>query len=163
MRVLLLSASIMMLAAAPVFSSEGHEPDEGGADHPPIELRVDPGTLDPVEGRALFASKGCVACHSVNGVGGEDASPLDAHGMEQDMSPFDLAAKMWTMAPFMIEAQVNELGEQIQFSGPELASIFAFLHDDAEQHKFTEESLPEEVLKMIGHEEGDDDVEDVHD
>jgi len=163
MRVILSAASAVLFAAAPAFSGADPAPDQDGADHAPIDLRIDPGTLDASEGRVLFASKGCVVCHAVNGVGGKDATPLDAHGMEQDMSPFDLAAKMWAMAPYMIEAQEDELGEQIQFTGPELAGIFAFLHDDAEQHKFTEASLPEDVLDKLGHTEGDADVEDVHD
>ncbi len=72
-------------------------------------------TMDPVRGRELFASKGCVTCHSINGVGGEDATPLDAHTMQSMMNPFDFAAKMWRMAPAMIAAQEEALGEQIEF------------------------------------------------
>ncbi len=26
--------------------------------------------MDPMRGRQLFVSKGCIACHSINGVGG---------------------------------------------------------------------------------------------
>ncbi|MBL4874656.1 MAG: c-type cytochrome [Rhodobacteraceae bacterium] len=92
-------------------------------------------------GMELFASKGCATCHSVNDVGGEDASPLDAHKMDEYMNPFDHAAKMWLMAPYMIAAQEDELGEQILFTGDELSNIIAFLHDDAQQLLFTEEYL----------------------
>ena len=53
--------------------------------------------MDPARGRKLFASKGCVTCHSINGVGGEDATPLDAHTMPSMMNPFEFAAKMWRM------------------------------------------------------------------
>ena len=107
--------------------------------------------MNSATGRELFASKGCVACHSVNGVGGEDASPLDAHNMEVGMNPFDLAAKMWTMAPFMIQAQEEAFGEQITFTGEELANLTAFLHSDEEQHEFTQDSLSPEILEMMDH------------
>src|SRR3546814_18981232 len=33
-------------------------------------------SMDAARGRQLFASKGYVFCHSVHGVGGEDAQPL---------------------------------------------------------------------------------------
>lgn len=35
-------------------------------------------SMDAANGRKLFASKGCVVCHEVNGIGGTDAAPLDA-------------------------------------------------------------------------------------
>ena len=61
--------------------------------------------MDPARGRKLFASKGCVACHSVNGIGGEHAPPLDATTMEPLMNPFEFAAKMWRGAEAMIYLQ----------------------------------------------------------
>ncbi len=111
--------------------------------------------MNPVRGRKLFASKGCVACHSINGVGGHDATALDAHTMDQMMNPFDLAAKMWMMAPAMIYAQEEALGEQILFTGDELADIIAFVHDDEEQHHFSEADITPEVEKMMHHAHGE--------
>ena len=105
-------------------------------------------------GMELFVSTGCVACHSVNGVGGHDATSLDAHDMDEYMNPFDLAAKMWQMAPMMIAAQEEAFGEQIYFSGDELADIIAFLHDDSQQHKFSENDLTPAALKMMDHGHG---------
>jgi hypothetical protein len=92
--------------------------------------------MDATRGRKLFVAKGCVACHSINGVGGHDATALDAHTMTPMMNPFDFAAKMWRMAPAMISAQEEALGEQILFTGNELADIIAFVHDDDEQHNY---------------------------
>ncbi len=43
--------------------------------------------MDPALGRKLFASKGCVAGHAINGVGGHDATALDAHTMDAMMNP----------------------------------------------------------------------------
>ena len=103
--------------------------------------------MDPVRGRRLFATKGCVACHAINGVGGHDATPLDAHTMDTAMNPFDFAAKMWRMAPAMIYAQEEALGEQILFTGDELADIIAFVHHEEEQHNFSEADIPPDVRR----------------
>ena len=111
--------------------------------------------MDPARGRKLFASKGCVTCHSVNGVGGHDATALDAHTMERRMNPFEFAAKMWQMAPAMIYAQEEALGEQILFTGDELADIIAFVHDDEEQHHFSEGDIPPEIEKLMHHQHGE--------
>ena len=111
--------------------------------------------MDPALGRKLFASKGCVACHAINGVGGHDATPLDAHTMQPMMNPFEFAAKMWAMAPSMIAAQEEVLGEQILFTGEELAHIIAFVHDDDQQHQFSEADIPPEIEPMMHHQHGD--------
>lgn len=111
--------------------------------------------MDPVRGRKLFASKGCVACHAINGVGGHDATPLDAHTMDRVMNPFDFAAKMWRMAPAMIYAQEEALGQQILFTGDEIADIIAFVHDDEEQHKFSEADIPPRIRQWMHHSHGE--------
>ena len=82
----------------------------------------------------LFASKGCVVCHSINGVGGKDAPALDASTMTGPMNPFDFAAKMW---------------QQIEFNGAELADIIAFAHDAKEQKKFSKADIPKNIKKLM--------------
>ncbi len=111
-------------------------------------------SMNPARGRKLFVSKGCVACHAINGVGGHDATNLDAHTMQPMMNPFEFAAKMWAMAPAMIYAQEEALGEQILFTGDELADIIVFVHNDAAQHGFGETDLTAEARKMMHHEHG---------
>lgn len=143
--------SMVSALALPVVAHADVGHGQDNVDHDPISIELEIPEMNPEKGRALFADKGCIACHAVNGVGGEDASPLDAHSMDAAMNPFEFSAKMWTMAPFMIEAQEEAFGEQILFSGEELANIIAFLHDDSEQHKLTEASLTDEIRKMMDH------------
>ena len=110
--------------------------------------------FDPVAGRALFGAKGCAVCHSINGVGGDDAPDISADHMEGGMNAFEFAARMWRGAPAMIAMQEDELGEQIELTGEELADIIAFVHDPEEQAKFTEADIPENILEIIN---GDED------
>ena len=105
--------------------------------------------MNPAHGRVLFASKGCVVCHSINGVGGKDAPALDASTMTGPMNPFDFAAKMWQGAAAMIKMQQHELGKQIEFSGAELADIIAFAHDAKEQKKFSKADIPQKIKKLM--------------
>ncbi len=113
--------------------------------------------FDAARGRVLFATKGCVVCHNINGVGGEDAPDISADHMENGMNAFEFAARMWRGAPAMIAMQENELGEQIELTGEELAAIIAFVHDPAEQARFSEDDVPEHIMEII---EGDDDEAD---
>ncbi len=117
------------------------------ANVPPTRLLMP--MLNSTRGRELFVSKGCVTCHSVNGIGGEDAAALDAHDMAPYMGLFDLTAKMWSMAPVMIPAQEDELGAQIQLNGDELADLVAFMHDDVEQAKLTMDALSDEQRAAV--------------
>ena len=110
--------------------------------------------MNSQRGKKIFVDKGCVACHAINGVGGHDAPPMDAHKMEKLMNPFDFAAKMWNHAPAMIAAQEGAFGEQIFFTGEELADIIAFIHDDEAQHGFSEKDITAKVHKMMDHDHG---------
>ncbi len=107
--------------------------------------------MDPANGRKLFAAKGCVVCHSVNGIGGTDATALDASTMRPMMNPFDFTAAMWDGAEAMIVVQHEELGEQIHFTGQELADIIAFVHHAEEQTKFSEADIPPNIQALMMH------------
>jgi hypothetical protein len=119
--------------------------------------------MNAEEGRELFASKGCVVCHSINGVGGVDAPMLDAEFMDSPMNPFEFSARMWRGAEAMVELQRDELGEVIDLTGEELAAIIAFVHDAEEQAKFSEADIPEEIEAMMVHVEDKDADEEGHD
>lgn len=130
--------------------------------------------MDAAAGRELFAARGCVVCHSINGVGGIDAPPLDAEFMFLPMNPFDFAARMWGGAEAMVELQREELGDVIYLNGDELAAIIAFVHDADEQALFSEADIPEDIAELMAHaeeeddedhddEDGDDEGDDDHD
>jgi mono/diheme cytochrome c family protein len=124
----------------------------------PTGVAVAPGlvlpSMDAEHGKELFAGKGCVVCHSINGVGGTDAPALDAVTMDPVMNPFDFFAKMWKGAEPMIAMQNDELGGQIEFTGQDLADIVAFVHNAAVQKTFSEDDIPADIKE---HMQGDED------
>jgi len=107
--------------------------------------------MDAARGKQLFASKGCVVCHSINGVGGEDAPPLDAATMPSPMNPFDFAARMWRGAEAMVALQREELGDPIELEGQELVDLIAFVHDTDEQKTFSEADVPSRIKELMEH------------
>lgn len=141
-------------------SSHAHEHDFGVMDEMTSEERerlnsfmqgiglVFP-PMDSHRGRELFLEKGCVVCHSVNGVGGDVAPSLDAADMPSPMNAFEFAARMWRGAPAMALMQEEELGEFISLSGEELADLIAFVHDAHEQEELTHDQIPERFLEIM--------------
>ncbi|MCF6344054.1 MAG: cytochrome c [Devosiaceae bacterium] len=105
--------------------------------------------MDPARGKELFANKGCVMCHSVNGVGSEEAAAFDVSLMDEKMNPFDFAAKIIKATPVMTIVQENELGAPVLFSGDELLDIIAFLHSAKEQKTFSLDDLSHEMQEML--------------
>ena len=51
----------------------------------------------------------------------------------------------------MIYVQREELGEQIEFDGGELADLIAFVHDAEEQKKFSESDIPTKIKELMEH------------
>ncbi len=100
---------------------------------------------DAAEGKKLFVGKGCVVCHSVNGIGGKAAPALDADSELPYFDVFDFAARMWRGAPTMILLQEMELGYQIELTGEELAHLAAFASDPGAQGGFKESDIPEVI------------------
>ncbi len=130
-----------------------------GKESPRIRLIMP--IMSPERGRKIFVNKGCVTCHSINGVGGEDAPAMDEHTQEKLVNPFAFSAKMWDHASGMIAAQKDELGEQLNFTGKDLADITAFIHDKDAQNNFGEKDLTPKIKKIMKKmEAGDDDSED---
>lgn len=122
--------------------------------HRTLDLLTDLGlALPPMNsehGREVFLEKGCIVCHSVNGVGGEVGPSLNAADMPEPMNAFEFAARMWRGAPVMAEMQRDLLGAMIDLNGQDLADIIAFTHDEAEQQKLSITQVPEEYRDLIG-------------
>jgi hypothetical protein len=54
----------------------------------------------------------------------------------------------------MIAAQEGAFGDQVLFTGDELADIIAFVHDDRTQHTFNESDMTARARKMMHHDHG---------
>lgn len=160
--VMALTLGLLVLAMARTPAEASQHGRDSGPMHQGAQRMMSEGLLmpmmSPARGRKLFASKGCVVCHSVNGVGGGGAPALDADNMKRPMNPFAFAAKMWRGAEAMIYLQREELGEQIELTGQELADIIAFGHDRGEQAKFSKADIPPRIRAVMdghGHDEAD--------
>jgi hypothetical protein len=104
---------------------------------------------DAACGRALFVSKGCVACHAIREIGGTTAPPLDVEFTPGEVDPLDFVARMWRGAEAMVSMQQSLFGAQLDFTGAELADIIAFAHDPREQRKFSTADVPPAMRRLI--------------
>ena len=100
---------------------------------------------DAERGKDLFVNKGCVVCHSVNGVGGRAAPPLDATEPAGGFDRIDFAARIWGGAEAMIALHDMEFGYRIELTGREIADLAAFSENHAVQATFTEADIPETI------------------
>ena len=105
--------------------------------------------VNSATGRALFIEKGCVICHSINGVGGKAAPVMDAEIGAPPIDPLDFAARMWRGAPAMIELQSIELGYTIYLTADELADLAAFAADREEQRLLDIGQIPEDMRDSL--------------
>ncbi len=96
---------------------------------------------DAAKGREAFVQKGCVLCHSVNGVGGKAAPALDAPDDFVKADPLEFAARMWRGAPAMVEFQSVELGYVIDLSADDIAHIATFAASREEQKLLKDEDI----------------------
>lgn len=83
-------------------------------------------TQDPVTGAHIFRAKGCVQCHSINGVGGKDGPDLGR--IEQPRSFYDLAAAMWNHLPQMAKRMWPSRVDRPYLTPNEMSDLSAFLY-----------------------------------
>lgn len=98
-------------------------PGRAGAGHESLSALL-PG--DPLEGSRLFAGKGCVACHSVHGVGGTAGPDLGRGVLNRPL--LQIAAIMWNHSPGMEHVFLERRVARPVFAPAEMASLIAFLY-----------------------------------
>lgn len=136
---LLAIAAALLVAAVIVLIGRSAAAAGESAGGPAIAIPM----IDPAEGRRLFVAKGCVVCHTVNGIGGKVAPALDAPAGQRYVDVFGFAARMWRGSFAMIQLQEMEFGYQIALTGEEMAHIFGFVHSRAEQARFGDSDIPD--------------------
>jgi hypothetical protein len=98
-----------------------------------MQGKVEVSTGDASRGQELFIERQCIACHSVNGVGGAygpDLSRIDLR------SSGNLAAAMWNHAPVM-EMVIEEMGIPWPvFRREDIADLTAFFRNRELQQEF---------------------------
>ncbi len=103
--------------------------------------------FDAALGRKVFAAKGCVVCHSVNGIGGTDGPNLSYGKYDTPVNAMEVASDLWEKADIMIPMQKAELGAQIILSPEELAGLIGFLASPEEQAKLSKADIPANIRK----------------
>jgi mono/diheme cytochrome c family protein len=85
-----------------------------------------PAPGNPDRGWAVFQSKSCIVCHSVNGRGGHSGPALDA-GAESSMTLARFAGLMWNHSGGMWRAPEMRNVPRPVFQDQEMADLIAFL------------------------------------
>lgn len=81
---------------------------------------------NPLAGAQVFGARGCVRCHSVNGLGGRSAPDLGR--IPQRRSFYELSAAMWNHLGDMA-ARMREAGiERPRMNGRQVGDLIAFLY-----------------------------------
>jgi len=93
----------------------------GRGDQP---MQVLPGRVE--DGERLFASRGCVDCHGIRGVGGPVAPALS--GKRIYPSLFEFAAAMWNKGPIMRREMQRRAVSVPPLQANELADIVGYLY-----------------------------------
>lgn len=81
----------------------------------------------PEKGRRVFAGKGCVICHAINGRGGHLGPDLGG-GHESPPSMIQFAGLMWNHAPQMWEKIKARGLARPKFEEQEMADLIAYLY-----------------------------------
>jgi mono/diheme cytochrome c family protein len=106
-------------------------------------------SMDPAKGRVYFATRACVVCHSVNGVGGKNAVALDMEVRPSTVDILGFISRMWRGGTPMLALQRRLFAEQIDLTAEELGDIIAFLHSPKEQDRFSTNDIPKFIQDFM--------------
>lgn len=81
---------------------------------------------NPLKGRELFTSKGCIKCHAIRGEGGKVGPDLGKTVGQRSF--FEVASIMWNHSPVMSEKMRELKVPRPKFSAEEMADMLAFLY-----------------------------------
>lgn len=139
-----LSGSLAVAQGMPGAESEEiHVPSQGS--QPALVMP----RMNAARGRVYFASRACVVCHKVNGIGGDLAPALDLDADGKEVNVFAFITNMWRGARSMVALQDSLFGESIDLAPDELADIIAFVHDAEERKKFSENDIPKFIRDFM--------------
>jgi mono/diheme cytochrome c family protein len=82
---------------------------------------------DAARGKALFQILNCIVCHSVSGVGGQEAPDL-GRGRDRGFSPYNTAALMRNHAPAMWSAMARQGVARPVLDEQQAADLFVFFY-----------------------------------
>jgi mono/diheme cytochrome c family protein len=106
-----------------LLSGVGLHADPAMAGHEGVSALL-PG--NPLEGSRLFADKGCLRCHAVQGVGGTTGPDLGRGMLNRPL--LEIAGVMWNHSPGMEHFFQEKRIARPKFEPAEMASLLAFLY-----------------------------------
>lgn len=81
---------------------------------------------DPLKGQELFINKGCIKCHSIQGVGGKIGPDLGKGGFNSSL--IQIAGIMWNHSPKMSDKMRELKIPRPKFEVTEIADLIAYLY-----------------------------------
>ena len=108
-------------------SSDATNDSNESAESQPNDV-IEPGLIseNPLKGRTIFVSKGCVKCHSVWGVGGNLGPDLSRAGMGRSF--LQISGLLWSHSPRMVELMEQRGVSRPTFTADEMGELVSYLY-----------------------------------
>lgn len=83
---------------------------------------------NPKEGKQVFASKGCIKCHTIRGEGGKGGEDLGKRAKALYTTLTQIASMMWNKGPTVLAQMAQTQGGIPKFTPKEMADLMAYLY-----------------------------------